>query len=556
MKNKAAALLLCLLLFSGCGENPVQEAPTPAADAMQTPASTAALSTATEVSTPTPEPDEAETEFAPELPSFFGGPVFHIENGEGQETNLESIYREGSEQEMKPENRSYALVDLDGDGTDEVVLSLAMGDSEYPYGFEIVHWSEEMGEYPMPFGYAVNLRGFNDLRTDGSFTASGGACDWEICKIGSFDETGFTTVSLMGRHSAHDENGELVFSFFIGEESCSEDEFFAAVEEYMAETEPVEFFSFGLQSCRSSFVAEGENEYTLSNGLKLGLSYEEVKAIVGPPQMKETMELEVANFYKLFYRGLGVLSFVSEPEGSIDDASLVCIQILERGVETARGIAVGDELGILHEKGIEPADENSLFDLCFPSIRSGDIMAYDGVVDFYNGLAGMEEGRHLFLMMSDGLVSSILIRPAVAMDAFPPVYPSSLVCNYVSELEGIGQIDKISIKTLRYDEGEQFLESENTLSLPQMTLLSDLLSELQTQWGEQQPGEVNEGKRSYEISLHLADGGIRTLYAADEGEFIYFSDGETVFAGRSEEVKDFLENHYRWSKYDLSYMAW
>ncbi len=227
-------------------------------------------------------------------------------------------------------------------------------------------------------------------------------------------------------------------------------------------------------------------------------------------------------------------------------------------METAKGIAVGCDLGTLREKGMEPAAENSMFGLCFPTIRSGDIMAYDGVVDFYNGLAGMEEGRHLFLMMSDGLVSSILIRPAVAMDAFPPVYPPSLDCNYVSELEGIGQIERISIKTLRNDEGEQFLESENTLSRPQMNLLIKLFSELQIQWVERQPGvpgEVNEGRHSYEMNLHLADGEIRTFYAAEDGAFIYFSD-EVAFAGRSEEIKDFLESHYRWSKYDLSFMDW
>jgi len=524
VKKKLIPLFICLGMLAGCGETVLPAQPTP------TPVPTPSPSTAADIPMPSEskspaevnsEPEEPE-DVVPALPDFFGGTFLHIENGVGREMSLEELYRKGTEQEMVHENRRFALVDLDGDGGEEVILSLAMGASEYPYGYEILHYSGEMASYPVPYAYPVVLRGLNDLCTDGTFTASSGAYDWEICKIESFDEAGFTTKALMGRSSASDENGEMVYSFFVGNEECTEEEFWAAFEAYYASAEQVEFYSLNMKKGESSFIAEDESEYTLSNGLKLGLSYEELKSLIGPPQMKETLELEVAKFHKLFYRGLGVLTLCSESNESIDEAELICIQILGKGIETARGIGVGADLQTMLDAGMEPSEENAVFNFCFPTIRSGDIMAYDGVVDFSNGLAGMEDGRHLFYMISEGLVESILIRPAVALDAFPPVYPPNRGDAYAVMDEDGREIEKIAIK--RFSDG-----SENTLSRSQMLLLSELT------W-DTLSGEENG---DYEITMHYADGGEKTFYQ-----------------NADEEMISFLENHYRWSKYDLSFMDW
>ncbi len=524
MKKKLIPLFICLGMLAGCGETVLPAQPTP------TPVPIPSPSTATDIPMPSESKSPAEVNSEPEepegvvpaLPDFFGGTFLHIENGVGREMSLEELYREGTEQEMVHENRSYALVDLDGDGGDEVVLSLAMGTSEYPYGYEILHYSEAMAPYPVPYAYPVALRALNGLRTDGTFTASGGAYDWEIRKIEGFDETGFTTKTLMGCFSAPDENGDMVYSFFVGEESCTEEEFRAAFEAYDVSAELVEFYSLNMKKGESSFIAEDESEYTLSNGLKLGLSYEELKSLIGPPQMKETLELEVAKFHKLFYRGLGVLTLCSESNESIDEAELICIQILGKGIETARGIGVGAALQTMLDAGMEPSEENAVFNFCFPTIRSGDIMAYDGVVDFSNGLAGMEDGRHLFYMISEGLVESILIRPAVALDAFPPVYPPNRGYTYAVTDEDGREIEKIVIKRL-CDGGE------NTLSRSQMLMLSELVWSIPS----------DEENSNYEIILHYADGEEEILRPADSGK-----------------LEDFLENHYKWSKNDLSFMDW
>ncbi len=587
MKRKLLPLLICFCILTGCGDNTQSEAmveepvsvPGNAGDSTVTDASDSPMIIAPEAETSeeseypqlveskdtvtmTPEPESPDAEELPELPLFFGGPFLHIENGDGREMHLENLYRSGTEQEMTPENRSYALVDLDGDGVDEVVLSLAMGNSEYPYGFEILHECEKMGDYPMPFGYPVNLRAFHDLCTDGTFQVSGGAYDWKICKIESFDQNGFTTRTLMGRASHTDENGEMIFSFFIGEESCSEEELLDAVEERNATAERVKFFSLGMKSYKSSFVVEDEGEYTLSNGLRLGLSYNEIKELIGPPQMKETMELEVANFYKLFYRGLGVLTLCAYPGESIEDASLLCIQVLERGTETAHGIEVGADLKTLREAGMEPTEENGFFDFNFPTIASGDTMAYDGTVEIYNGFAGIEEGRHLFYMMSDGLVGSILIRPAVALDAFPPVYPPLLgdsISLNPNDLVGekLGELERVTVKSCVNNGGERLLEYENTLSNFQMTMLTQLFAELSVQQLSAPPEvQMNDCDRNYEITLHFSDGESSVFQTADEGALIYYGEGDVWFAGKSEAIKEFLATYYRWSKYDLSFMAW
>ena len=111
----------------------------------------------------------------------------------------------------------FAVIDLDDDGEDEIVLWLKNGMSDC--GFEILH--DQNGEI---YGYTLWYRAFMELKTDGTFLSSGGAADSRIGKM-SFSETGYSVTSQAYSQSGYDSDNELTVQYFINNESCSEDEF-------------------------------------------------------------------------------------------------------------------------------------------------------------------------------------------------------------------------------------------------------------------------------------------------------------------------------------------
>ena len=111
----------------------------------------------------------------------------------------------------------FAIVDLDDDGEDEIVLWLQNG--MYDCGFEILH--DQNGEI---YGYTLWYRAFMELKTDGTFVFSGGAADSGIGKM-SFSEIGYSVNSQAYSQSSYDADNELTVEYFINHESCSENEF-------------------------------------------------------------------------------------------------------------------------------------------------------------------------------------------------------------------------------------------------------------------------------------------------------------------------------------------
>ena len=83
------------------------------------------------------------------------------------------------------EAAKFTFLDLDGDGENEIVLWLQInGVSDY--GFEVLHAQEGA-----VYGYTLPYRAFMDLKTDGTFSFSGGAADSGIGKL-RFAEDGYT----------------------------------------------------------------------------------------------------------------------------------------------------------------------------------------------------------------------------------------------------------------------------------------------------------------------------------------------------------------------------
>ena len=77
----------------------------------------------------------------------------------------------------------FTIVDLDGDGENEVVLWILYNGDSY-YGFEVLHYQEET-----VYGNTFTYRAFYDLKVDGTFWWSGGAANSGIGRL-TFTEDG------------------------------------------------------------------------------------------------------------------------------------------------------------------------------------------------------------------------------------------------------------------------------------------------------------------------------------------------------------------------------
>lgn len=110
-----------------------------------------------------------------------------LENGEfvnidimdhKRKLNLQNIGEAVTDDDsIKVEATQFTMVDLDGNGEDEIVLWLQVnGISDY--GFEILYYHDQE-----VYGFTLTYRQFLDLKTDGTFLASGGAADTRVCKL-------------------------------------------------------------------------------------------------------------------------------------------------------------------------------------------------------------------------------------------------------------------------------------------------------------------------------------------------------------------------------------
>ena len=106
----------------------------------------------------------------------------------------------------------FAVLDMDGDLAPEVVLELSLHDS--PEQYKILH--EKNGTVS---GYNFTYRGFEQLKTDGTFTYANGAADGGIEKILSFQADAAETETLGYAQTGSD--GSVSYS--VGSESATKE---------------------------------------------------------------------------------------------------------------------------------------------------------------------------------------------------------------------------------------------------------------------------------------------------------------------------------------------
>lgn len=117
----------------------------------------------------------------------------------------------------------FAVIDLDGDNVQEIVLWLQVNEND-SYGFEILR--QQGGQI---YGYALTYRAFMDLKKDGTFSFSSGAADSGFASI-SFTDKSYKIDEIAYSESSYDANNELTVSYFVNGQAATEAEFLSAVE--------------------------------------------------------------------------------------------------------------------------------------------------------------------------------------------------------------------------------------------------------------------------------------------------------------------------------------
>ncbi|MCL1876242.1 MAG: hypothetical protein FWF87_08310 [Synergistaceae bacterium] len=111
----------------------------------------------------------------------------------------------------------FTVVDMDNDGTPEVVLELTTG---FDGAFEVLHY-----EGGTVYGFNFPYRGMLDLSKDGMYLGSNGAYDSCVLKAGAIKDT-YKEETVAYSESGQDANGDLtVVAYYIGSSKVTEDEY-------------------------------------------------------------------------------------------------------------------------------------------------------------------------------------------------------------------------------------------------------------------------------------------------------------------------------------------
>lgn len=122
---------------------------------------------------------------------FNDGTFIDAYDGVDHSMTFSEFYEYGDEMGTTEDQKTFALLDLDDDGTPELILPLVIGPNrgyDNIVSYLILRYVE--GEV---LGYSVPFRGFYPLKTDGSFSSSGGALNHGIYSISEFSRETYST---------------------------------------------------------------------------------------------------------------------------------------------------------------------------------------------------------------------------------------------------------------------------------------------------------------------------------------------------------------------------
>lgn len=142
----------------------------------------------------------------------------------GQSLSIHELGRAaGIDGNISVEPIKFAVIDLDGDNVQEMVLWLEVNENDF-YGFEILR--QQDGQI---YGYTLAYRAFMDLKKDGTFSFSSGAADSGFGSI-SFTDKSYRIDEIARSESSYDADNELTISYFVNGQAAAEAEFLSAAE--------------------------------------------------------------------------------------------------------------------------------------------------------------------------------------------------------------------------------------------------------------------------------------------------------------------------------------
>lgn len=203
-------------------QNPSVSDSAAASSALPLPSQPPVQSTAAIESAPAqPSQENAENEFQ----SVLRGNTPFFSTDVTQNLNINELNRAISDDDdIVTKAIKFAVVDLDSDGTPEVVLWLKVNEND-AFGYEILH--QQGGQI---YGYTLVYRSFMDLKQDGTFSFSSGAADNGFGSI-VFSDLTYTISEKAYSQSAYDANNELTISYFVNGQAASENEYLLATQQ-------------------------------------------------------------------------------------------------------------------------------------------------------------------------------------------------------------------------------------------------------------------------------------------------------------------------------------
>lgn len=226
-------LLLLTLLLGGCGVRRTEGAAASPAGT-DSAAAPAAVPTATPTEAPTPAaPAAASVSAAPAaaghpvrdaFAAVLAGEAGFFSTDADTELSLSELGRAVSaDSGITAQAVRFTILDLDGDGTPELILGLQVNGDEN-YGSEILRWQDGT-----VYGYTLWSRAFGALKQDGTFSYSGGAADNGFGTM-RFAAGTWSADWITYSQSTFDVNNNMTVSYFVNGAAASEADFTAAIQ--------------------------------------------------------------------------------------------------------------------------------------------------------------------------------------------------------------------------------------------------------------------------------------------------------------------------------------
>lgn len=231
-----ALLVVCLMVFCCCGA-PGEASPQNGTGqvTMSQPGDAGAAAKNAEPQEEDVQDAAAQPGVMQALQSVIAGETEFFETGLEKKLNIADLRQAVStDSEVTVEVEDFTVMDLDGDGSGEVVLWLSVNGNEY-YGCEVLHEEDQQ-----VYGYCIPYRAFNSLKEDKTFTFSSGAGNTGI-GIMKFDKTVYEIEKIVLSEVSYDEDNNPSVGFHVKGKQASQQDFNAEMEKQNEKKDAVRY---------------------------------------------------------------------------------------------------------------------------------------------------------------------------------------------------------------------------------------------------------------------------------------------------------------------------